>query len=61
MNMSSVLMKAICTLDSGADISALCMCACSFEIEQLHAEYFIVFVLFYFFISYVHNKYTVAA
>lgn len=56
-------MKGICTLDSGhADISALCVCACSFEVQHLSALNTELIMLYfcYVFMPYVHNKFAVA-
>lgn len=55
-----VLMRENCTLESGADMSALCVCLLLWD-KQLYAIYFIVFVIFcYVCMPYVYNKFAVA-
>ena len=57
----SVLMKGICTVNSGADISALCVCLFLWNSTTLLSEVLYCLLYFcYFFMPYVHNKFTVA-
>lgn len=47
MNISSVclfiVMKGICTVDRGADMAGMCVCAYFFVIQQLSSILFVIF------------------